>query len=437
MARYGSRHRHLGQQMHDVFKDEGRLSKAIQFTGVIRNTHWKLEKCGHGFYHKTTKENKQIKILFDVVGITAAHVYVNTAQMELVLLRKNDDPLIIEEWVLDDEEENVTQPKIEKKIVRPSIDYEEIDGGYVAFGGNPKGGKITGKGTKSSDNAGLARKETEPVKDYILLPLWTVDLPFSQDSKSSHDDGFKPSSVDGKKVDEDPSKECERNDQEKEDNVKNTNNVNTVSLTVDAAGTNKDNELPFDPNMHALENGSIFNFLNDDEGDVAVANMNNLDTTIQGNHNRNKARLAAQGHTQEKWIDYDEVFIPVIRIEAIRLFLAYASFKILWCIKWMSKVLFSMKSLKKRYNGFQRGKIDKTLFIRRHKGDILPVQVYVDDIIFGSTKKELCNAFERYLKVQPKLGLSCLKDSPFDLVAYTDNDYAEASLDRKYTTRGC
>ncbi|GJQ94786.1 hypothetical protein Tco_0005925 [Tanacetum coccineum] len=66
------------------------------------------------------------------------------------------------------------------------IDYEDIDGGYVAFGGNPKGGKITGtqsngfSGTKASDNAGPARKETEHVKDYILLLLWTADTPFSQ-----------------------------------------------------------------------------------------------------------------------------------------------------------------------------------------------------------------------------------------------------------------
>ncbi|GKA27568.1 putative ribonuclease H-like domain-containing protein [Tanacetum coccineum] len=207
-------------------------------------------------------------------------------------------------------------------------------------------------------------------------------------------------------------------------------------------------------------------------------------------------------------------------------------------------------------NGFQKGKINKTLFIKRHKGDILLVQVYVDDIIFGSTKKELCIAFEklmhekfqmssigeltfflglqvqqkkdgifisqdkyvvkilnkfrftevktastpmetqkpllkdedgkevdvhmyrsmigslmyltssrpdimfavcacaryqvnpkvshlhavkrifRYLKGQPKLGLWYPKDSPFDLVAYTDSDYARASLDRKSTTGG-
>ncbi|GKG47063.1 putative ribonuclease H-like domain-containing protein, partial [Tanacetum coccineum] len=48
-------------------------------------------------------------------------------------------------------------------------------------------------------------------------------------------------------------------------------------------------------------------------------------------------------------------------------------------------------------NGFQRGTIDKTSFIRRDKGDILLVQVYVDDIIFGSTKKPLCTEFEKMM----------------------------------------
>nr|GEW34125.1 copia protein [Tanacetum cinerariifolium] len=100
----------------------------------------------------------------------------------------------------------------------------------------------------------------------------------------SHDDGFKPSSDDGKKVDKDPSKENECNDQEKEDNVNSTNNVNTISSTVNAAGTNEDNELPFDPNMPALEDVSTFNFSSDDEDVGTMANMNNLDTTIQVSH---------------------------------------------------------------------------------------------------------------------------------------------------------
>ncbi|GJY32602.1 ribonuclease H-like domain-containing protein [Tanacetum coccineum] len=137
--------------------------------------------------------------------------------------------------------------------------------------------------TKASDNTGQARKETEPVKDYILLPLWTADPPYSQDPKSSHDDRSKPSSDDGKKVDEDPRKESECNDQEKEDNVNSTNTVNAASTNeVNVVGVKTSIKLPFDPNMSALEDVSIFDFSRDDDDDVgAEADMNNLDTTIQ------------------------------------------------------------------------------------------------------------------------------------------------------------
>ncbi|GJU13072.1 hypothetical protein Tco_1135468 [Tanacetum coccineum] len=114
-------------------------------------------------------------------------------------------------------------------------------------------------GTKASDNvgqgnAGQARKEIEPVKDYILLPLWTANPPFSQDPKSSQDDGSKPLSDDGKKVDEDP--------------------INLV-------GGKTSIELPFDLNMPSLKDYSIFDFSRGDEDDGAEADMNNLDTTIQ------------------------------------------------------------------------------------------------------------------------------------------------------------
>nr|GEV45587.1 putative ribonuclease H-like domain-containing protein [Tanacetum cinerariifolium] len=92
-----------------------------------------------------------------------------SSEEEPKVVRKNDDAPIIEEWVSDDEEENVSQPKVKKKTGNPQMDlqnkgvidsgcsrhitenmsyltdYEEIDGGYVAFEGNPKGGKITGK----------------------------------------------------------------------------------------------------------------------------------------------------------------------------------------------------------------------------------------------------------------------------------------------------
>nr|GEU60190.1 ribonuclease H-like domain-containing protein [Tanacetum cinerariifolium] len=88
-----------------------------------------------------------------------------------------------------------------------------------------------------------------------------------------YDDGFKPSSDDGKKVDEDPSKGIKCNDQEKEMNVNNTNNVNTVSSTVNATGKNEVNvvgELSFNPDMPNLEDVGTFNFLNKDGDDDAM-----------------------------------------------------------------------------------------------------------------------------------------------------------------------
>nr|GEX48396.1 hypothetical protein [Tanacetum cinerariifolium] len=157
---------------------------------------------------------------------------------------------------------------------------KEIDGGYVAFRGNPKGGKITGKGRKPNwlfDIDALTK-----LMNYKPVVAVTADLIFSQSSKSSQDNELQPSSNNEKKVDEDSRQESECHDQEKPDIVNSTNNVNVAGINkVNVVGANSNNELPFDLDMHQLEDIRTFNFSNDDEDDGAEADMNNLDTTIQ------------------------------------------------------------------------------------------------------------------------------------------------------------
>ncbi|GJU56945.1 putative ribonuclease H-like domain-containing protein [Tanacetum coccineum] len=97
----------------------------------------------------------------------------------------------------------------------------------------------------------------------------------------------KPSSDDGKKVDEDLRKDSKCNDQEKEDNVNSTNNVNAASTNeVNDVGAKTSIKLPVDPNILALEDISIFDFTRDDEDDSVEADINNLNTTIQVSPNQ-------------------------------------------------------------------------------------------------------------------------------------------------------
>nr|GFD01652.1 hypothetical protein [Tanacetum cinerariifolium] len=117
--------------------------------------------------------------------------------------------------------------------------------------------------------------------------------------------------------------------------------------------------------------------------------------------NRNKSRLVVRGYRQEEGIDFEESFAPVARMEDIRIFLAYAAHKSFIVFQMDVKTAFLHGSLKEdvyvchskgfldadhpSHNHFIKGTIDPTLFIRRFHDDILVVQVYVDDIIFGSS----------------------------------------------------
>ncbi|GJU37959.1 putative ribonuclease H-like domain-containing protein [Tanacetum coccineum] len=361
-----------------------------------------------------------------------------------------------------------------------SINYKPV------VAGNQSNGNA---GTKACDDAGKARMEIVPDKDYILLPLWNADPPISQSSKSSPDAGFKPSGDDEKKVTKEPrkeggdsSKDSECSDQEKKDNLNNTNNVNASSTNevnvvddnedvgAEADMNNLDAFMPVSPIpttrvhkdhpvkqiirdlnsapqtrrmtknleeheepkkvIHALKDPSWIKAMQDELLQFKLQKVWTLVELPNGKRVigtkwdkrgiviKNKAILVAQGYTQEEGIDYDEVFAPVARIETIRLFLAYASFKnfVVYQMDVKRAFLYAWYETLSTYlldNGFQRGKIDKTLFIRRDKGDILLVQVYVDDIIFGSTKKSLCTEFEKMM--QKKFQMSSMGKLTFFL----------------------
>nr|GEV94305.1 putative ribonuclease H-like domain-containing protein [Tanacetum cinerariifolium] len=428
-----------------------------------------------------------------------------------------------------------------------SINYKQV------VAGNQSNGSV---GTKACDNTG------------------------EEEKKDAEDLGNEDSEV--------PCTEELRVNQEKDTNVNNTNNVNTVIPTYNAAGIEYsavDENLVYgradDLNIPNLEEIGRFG---DAEDDDSGANMNNLDTYLQEygfvsttlkqrtSHKdlqnclfayflsqeepkkvvqalkdpswieamqeelqevwtlvelpngkraigtkwvfrnkkderciviKNKARLVAQGYTQEEEIDYDEVFAPVAKIEAIRLFLAYSSFKNFVVYQMDVKSAFPYGKIAEEVYVFQPpGFEDPDFLDSKEDGILISQDKYVNEILnkFGfsdvktsstpmETHKTLlkdkkgkdvdehfyrsmigslmyltssrpdimfavsaCARFQvnpkishlhavkrifRYLKTQPKLGLWYPKDLHFDLVAYTDNDYTGASLDRKSTTGGC
>nr|GEU38660.1 hypothetical protein [Tanacetum cinerariifolium] len=415
------------------------------------------------------------------------------------VVRKNNDALVIEEWVSDNEEEDVSQSKTEKKIVRPSIakiefvkskqhgktarkivkqvkqhrqnthnprgnmtyltDYEEIDGGYVAFRGNPKGGKITKKCTiktaTKDETSGISKSFITRTKNLVDLkvkvirydnrtefknremnqfceikvntacyvqnkvlvvkpynktpyelfhgrtPTLTFKRPFGCPvtilNIIDHIGKFDGKADEGFFVGYSLNNKAFRVFNSRTRIVEEYLHIRISESTLNVVGSRSDwlfdidaltriinyesividNKLPFDPNMPALEDVSTFNFSSADEDDGAMADMNNLDTTIQ------KFRFTK--------------------------------------VKTASTPMETQKPLLKDEDGEE---VDVHMY-RLMIGSLMYLTSLRPDIMFSV-----------YLKGQPKLGLWYPKDSPFDLVAYTDSDYARASLDTKSTTGG-
>ena len=160
---------------------------------------------------------------------------------------------------------------------------------------------------------------------------------------------------------------------------------------------------------------------------------------------RNKARLVAKGYSQEEGIDYDETYAPVARLEAIKMFLAFTSysnfgvyqmdvksvflngeleeevyveqppgfenadhmdfvyllFKALYGLKQAPRIWYDTLSQFLLENGFTSHR----LFHKMHKDEMILVQVYIDDIIFGSTYDNLCKRFVKLMQSKYEMSM--------------------------------
>jgi hypothetical protein len=155
---------------------------------------------------------------------------------------------------------------------------------------------------------------------------------------------------------------------------------------------------------------------------------------------RNKARLVAQGSTQVEGLDFGETYAPVARLESIRILIAYATNHNLKLYQmdvknaflngplqelvyveqppgfedpkkpnhvYLHKALYGLKQAPRAWyeclkdfllkNGFEIGKVDSTLFTRKVDNQLFVCQIYVDDIIFGSTDEIFCEEFSRVM----------------------------------------
>ncbi|GJT75948.1 retrovirus-related pol polyprotein from transposon TNT 1-94 [Tanacetum coccineum] len=156
---------------------------------------------------------------------------------------------------------------------------------------------------------------------------------------------------------------------------------------------------------------------------------------------RNKARLVAQGYNQQEGIDYDETYALVARLESIRILLAYAcalDFKLFQMdvksaflngfineevymaqplgfidfekpnhVYKLKKALYGLKQAPKAWydrlkaflikHEYKMGMVDNTLFTKKKSSNLIIVQIYVDDIIFGSTCQDMCDEFAKIM----------------------------------------
>nr|GEU36918.1 ribonuclease H-like domain-containing protein [Tanacetum cinerariifolium] len=230
-------------------------------------------------------------------------------------------------------------------------------------------------GIQGNFNAGKVVKKVVSAQQYVLLPLWSIG------SKDSHNTDV-DATFDVKEIENEVYVSPSSSDKPKKHDEK---------AKIEAKGTN----------MPALED-IVYS---DDEEDVgAEADFSNLKTNI----------FVSPIPTTKVYKDHhvSQIIGELTTAPQTRRFenpdyhdKVYKVVKSLYGLHQAPRAWYETLANYLLENGFQRGKIDQNLFIKKKKYDILLVQVYVDDIIFGSTNKELCKAVEKLMKDKFQMSL--------------------------------
>ncbi|GJR18719.1 putative ribonuclease H-like domain-containing protein [Tanacetum coccineum] len=325
--------------------------------------------------------------------------------------RENTDAPIIEDWVSDDEKEVEYIPKEEKKTDVPTATKKESvktvkpsrsPNAYnhmVPRAVLMKTGLKTVKNAKPLSTVRAFTLNDKGCCDSVMLKAQSGNNPsfkfqrlLMDRSRWTHDDGsFQEKSIDDQQV----------------------NTSQAPSNTVEGRPPGPTYCL-FAVSYLQEDQREFLQALSDPPWGTGTKWSTETRKLKRGIVVRNKARLVAQGHTQEEGIDYDEVFAPVARIEAIRIFLAYASF--------MGFTVYQMDVK----SAFLYGQIEEEVYVCQppgfedpdHPDKVYKVYekqyglhqaprawrrthwplIFLNDIIFGSTKKELCDEFEKLMK---------------------------------------
>nr|GEV52970.1 retrovirus-related Pol polyprotein from transposon TNT 1-94 [Tanacetum cinerariifolium] len=388
-------------------------------------------------------------------------------------------------------------------------DFEELNGRYVTFGGNPKGGKISGKddysrftwvfflATKDETSSilktfitgkfdgkvdeGFLVGYSVSSKAFRMLNLMKKEPEFKGRKPESEVNVSPSSSAQSKKHDDKTKREAKGKSHVDFSTAGPSNAA--VSPTHRKSSYVNTSQYLDDPNMPKLEDITYF----DDEEHVgAEANFTNLETSIivslipttrvHKDHHVTQiiggvASFKMQkvwvlvdlpygkraiGHTQEDGIDYEEVFAPVARIKAIRLFLAYASFMGFIVYQMDVKSAFLYGTIKEEVYvcqplGFEDPdyldkvyKVVKALYgLHQAPRDCTPIDTKKPllkdpdgEDVDVHTYRSMISSLMYLTSSRPDIMFAYPKDSPFNLVAYSDSNYAGASLDRKSTTGG-